>query len=342
MMLLRKAEQSDLAEIFRLAKKSGIGITTLPKEIDVLELRLQWAIQSFSKQVSAPNNEYYLFVLEDTINATLIGISAIEAAIGSSTPCYYYKISEHANVCHKLNIQSHYQMLSLVDSHNGCSEMCTLFLDPAHRKDHNGALLSRARFLFMANNPERFADTVIAEIRGVCSDNGHSPFWDAVGEHFFHITFAQADRLKLIAHNPAIVDLIPKHPLYVPLLAKAAQAVIGKPHATSIPAMHLLLDENFTFQHYIDVFDAGPTVEAARDTITTIKTSVLFTIENISADVGNVPCLMSNVTGDFRATLTHANINHAARSVIINNKTAQLLKLSRGDVLRLAPLHNES
>ena len=42
----------------------------------------------------------------------------------------------------------------------------------------NGRLLSKHRFLFMAEHPELFDSTVFAEMRGVSDGNGHSPFYE--------------------------------------------------------------------------------------------------------------------------------------------------------------------
>ncbi|MFH7127688.1 arginine N-succinyltransferase [Klebsiella pneumoniae] len=55
--------------------------------------------------------------------------------------------------------------------------MCTLFLDPQWRKEGNGYLLSKSRFLFMAAFRERFNEKVVAEMRGVIDEQGYSPFW---------------------------------------------------------------------------------------------------------------------------------------------------------------------
>lgn len=116
----------------------------------------------------------------------------------------------------------------MVKDNQGHSELCTLYLEPAFRRNNNGLLLSRARFLFMAHYPQRFASTVIAEMRGISDEQGHSPFWNQVNRHFFHMSFAEADRLRLSTNKQFITELMPKHPLYVQLLAQAA-GLLGNP-----------------------------------------------------------------------------------------------------------------
>ena len=79
---------------------------------------------------------------------------------------------------------------------------------------------------------------MVSEIRGVLDKRGQSPFWDALGRHFFGIDFAEADRLSIV-NKKFIADLMPDHPIYIPLLPPEAQAVIGKPHAESAKAVTL-------------------------------------------------------------------------------------------------------
>lgn len=281
MMLFRSVRKADLNAVYRLAKHSGIGMTTLPKDKEVLERRLEWACASFQKAVNQPVSEYYLFVLEDPATGKIIGTSAIEAAIGHDLPFYSYKVLKRTRISYSLNIRSDYEILSLVNDNQGRSEICTLFLEPEYRHNNNGLLLSRARFLFMAHYPARFASTVIAEMRGISDEEGHSPFWDNVGRHFFHMPFPEADRLTISTNKQFIADLMPRNPIYVKLLAPEAQAVIGKPHQSTVPAMNILMREGFRYNAYVDIFDAGPTIEAPRDQIRTIASSRIMTVKTL-------------------------------------------------------------
>ena len=65
-------------------------------------------------------------------------------------------------------------------------------------------------------------------------DKGRSAFWDAVGKHFFGIDLVKADYLSMV-NKKFIADLMPRFPLYVPLLPPAAQAVIGQVHPETRP-----------------------------------------------------------------------------------------------------------
>ena len=59
---------------------------------------------------------------------------------------------------------------------------------------------------------------------------------------------------------------MPKYPIYVNLLSKEAQQVINKVHDKTVPALRLLEAEGFARRKgYVDIFDAGPTVEALQE-----------------------------------------------------------------------------
>ncbi|KTC97990.1 arginine N-succinyltransferase [Legionella erythra] len=338
MMLFRSANAGDLDAIHTLAQLSGIGMTTLPKDKDLLQKRLQWSCDSFKRIIQHPHDEYYFFVLENPATGEVVGTSAIEASTGHELPFYSYKVSKRTRICHSLNIRSDYEVLSLVNDNQGKSEICTLFLQPEHRKNHNGLLLSRARFLFIAEHPERFAPTIIAEMRGISDDLGHSPFWDNVGRHFFHMPFPDADRLTISTNKQFIADLMPRNPIYIKLLSPAAQAAIGQPHQSTVPAMNILLREGFRYNSYVDIFDAGPTIEAPINQIRTVAVSRVMTIKNLSDEVSSSPYLLANTQLDFRATISQMIFNNSNHTCTLSKSTAALLQVRQGDNIRAAPL----
>lgn len=338
MMLFRSARDTDLNAIHHLAEESGVGLTTLSKDKKILAKRIHWATDSFNKEIEKPINEYYLFVLEDTKTKKIVGVSGIESCTGSETPFYSYKISKRTRVCRTLNIRSDYEVLSLVNDNQGRSEICTLFLEPNYRKHKNGLLLSKARFLFIAQHNKRFASTIIAEMRGISDENGISPFWENVGKHFFHMSFAKADRLTLATDKQFIADLMPRNPIYIKLLSPEAQAAIGQPHPKTQAAMKILLREGFRYNEYIDIFDAGPTLEVPQQKIKTIESSHVVTIKSISDEVSSSNYLLANTLLDFRATINSALVNKKNGTCIISKKSAGLLQVKCGDQLRVAPL----
>ncbi len=337
-VLFRSANLHDLHAIHHLALDSGIGMTSLVKNNDLLEKRLLWAVKSFSSTISKPHHEYYLFVLEDTSTHKLVGISAIQSNIGNKIPFYSYRLTKHIQRCASLDIQNEYNVLTLIKNHKGCSEMCSLFLEPPYRHGGNGLLLSRSRFLFMANYPNRFEPTVIAEMRGVSDESGHSPFWDAVGHHFFHMTYAKADKLTPIGDKQFISDLMPTTPILVELLPPSAQAVIGKPHPDTEAALTMLINEGFQLTDYVDIFDAGPTISVSRKKIKTIRDSQLLTIDSLVDDVHGSRYIVANTNLQFRATISQITFQNKKTHCAIHKDTADLLQIKVGDCVRVALL----
>lgn len=334
-LLFRPAQARDLQAIYRLAQQRGVGMTSLPNDIALLEQRLTWSTESFKKGLHHPEHEYYLFVLEDTLSQHVIGTSAIESFTGFNEPFYSYRLSKHTQTCDLIKTRAEYQVLSLVNDNQGCSELCTLFLDPMHRHKQHGTLLSRARFLFMAQFPERFMPTLIAEMRGVSDEEGYSPFWEDVGGHFFHMPFSQADELTLVTNKQIISDLVPKNPIYVNLLSHAAQAVIGKPHTLTEAALNMLLHEGFHRTDYVDIFDAGPTIKATRDNVRTIANSHVMTIKAINNQVSREFMMIANLDLDFRATTSQALLNMEEQTCTISRNTAHILQVKCGDKVRV-------
>lgn len=338
-MLFRAAEKKDKEAIYRLANQSGVGITTLAKDMTTLKERLAWSCNSFNKKNNDVGDDYYLFVLEDPSNQNIVGTSAIKTLVGHDAPFYSYKLSKRTRICHALNIRHDYEILTLVNDNQGCSEVCTLYLDPAYRIHGNGLLLSRARFLFIAEYAQRFSATFIAEMRGYFDEQGNSPFWDNLGAHFFHMPFEQADRLTLSTNKQFISDLMPRGSIYVKLLSPEAQAVIGKPHPSTMPAMHILHKEGFRYNHYVDIFDAGPTIEAPRDAISSIAKSKFATINTIIDEVDSRRYIVSTTANHFRATLAHVLYDEQQKNCIVSRQTAELLQIKCGDKIRFVELH---
>jgi arginine N-succinyltransferase len=71
---------------------------------------------------------------------------------------------------------------------------------------------------------------------------------------------------------------MPKHPVYVNLLPASARDAIGAVHADTAPARAMLEQEGFRYEGYVDIFDAGPTVECFRDNVDAVRRSCVMPI----------------------------------------------------------------
>jgi arginine N-succinyltransferase len=335
MVIIRPIQLSDYDALHRIAIESGHGFTSLPVNEELLTQRIQRAEESFNKEVKAPGNEGYLFVMEDTETGEVVGTSGIEAAVGLDDAFYHYHLGKVVHSSRELDIYNTVETLSLCNDYTGASEICTLFLSQSHRKNNNGRFLSRMRFLFIAEHLERFSQTVIAEMRGVSDDNGRSPFWNWLEEHFFSMDFPTADYLTGIGKKVFIAELMPKHPIYVNLLSKDAQQVINKVHEKTVPALRLLEAEGFCRRGYVDIFDGGPTVEAQVNAIKSVNESLKcqVLIGDVSADDNYIIC-NSNVA-NFRAVQAPLLLRETAKQAVISSATANALNVTEGDWIRL-------
>lgn len=334
-MLIRPVRLDDHEPILELAKQAGIGMLSLPPDSDVLRQKIEHSVKSFSDTLEWEKEERFLFVMEDDSNGRLVGTTGIVAHVGLNRPFYSYKLSTIVQANRELDIYTLQQVLHMVNDYTGVSELGSLFLTPEYRRDGLGRLLSRCRYMMIAEFPHFFADTVIAEIRGVNDDKGGAPFYDNLAKNFFNMTFMQADYISATMGNQFITDLMPKYPIYVNLLPKEARDVIGKPLPESEAAMRLLAYEGFTYEGYVDLFDAGPTLQAEREKIRAVATSRASTVGEIRDKVELEHQFMISNTRLTDFTICRDNMQiEADGRVIITEATARKLKVNQGDAIR--------
>lgn len=341
MMVIRPVERDDLAQLMALASKTGGGLTSLPADSVTLSARIDRSIQTWQNEL--PQAEQgYVFVLEDSESGKAVGICAIEVAVGLQDPWYNFRVGSQVHASKELNVYNMMPTLSLSNDHTGSSELCTLFLDPDYRNGKNGYLLSKSRFLFMAAFRDRFMQKVVAEMRGVIDEAGHSPFWESVGSRFFSMSFSEADYLCGTGQKSFIAELMPKHPLYLDYLSEEAKGVIGQTHPQTAPARAVLEAEGFRYMNYIDIFDGGPTLECDIDRVRAIRKSRLLKVSlGEQADSSLPLCLVANDSyADFRAILL--NVDPHGDSMVLSAEQAEILRCRPGDSLRVVTLNAES
>ncbi len=271
MMILRPVAMDDLDALLELSSKTGFGLTTLPTDRELLARRVRGSLAAFERRAEgAARGDAYLFVMEDVARGAVVGTTGIVSKVGGFDPFYAYRIETSVHESKRLDVRKEVKTLHLVAEHDGPCEIGSLFLAPEARRGGNGRLLSVARFVFISERPDDFDPNVIAEMRGVIDDAGHSVFWEAIGQHFFDVDFPTADYLSVVDKR-FIADLMPTHPIYLPLLPKAAQAVIGKVHPDTEPALRMLEREGFRDCGMVDIFEGGPVIACPRDEIRAVR-----------------------------------------------------------------------
>ncbi|WP_221800751.1 arginine N-succinyltransferase [Oceanobacter mangrovi] len=268
MLIIRPMQPADLDDLMALAKAAGQGMTSLPEDPEALLARIQRSCDSFARQ-QRHHDDFFFLAMEDTEQQRVVGSAGVYAMTGARQAFYAYRLMTMTHFSHSLQKQVRSQMLHLTNDYTDCSEVGSLFLDPAYRG--NGHWLARSRYLLMGLYPDRFAESVIAEMRGWTDAEGNSPFWDAIGRQFFEMEFDDADTLCGVGSNQFITELMPKYPIYTNLLPAAAQAVIGRPADAGRRAKELLEEEGFRFEKVVDIFDAGPLMRADLNDIASVR-----------------------------------------------------------------------
>ncbi|MBM7407477.1 MULTISPECIES: arginine N-succinyltransferase [Sphingomonas] len=333
MLVVRPAGPADLIALKELAVLSGRGFTSLPENDDVLAERLALAEESFAGTV-APAEAWYTLMLEESDTGEVLGVAGVRAAVGLTRPHFSFRIVTLAQYSPAARTRFDHQALVLVNECGGWTEVGSLFVHPRLRGGGGGSLLARARYMLIGAEPIRFSHTVMAELRGWFDADDTSPFWEGVSSKFYRLPFEQADHMVTATDGQFILDLAPRHPIYVELIDRAASDAIGRVHRDGEAALALLEREGFERSGLVDIFDGGPTVTCARDTLATVRSGRTFRLA-VGEVADAAPALLSTAAVvDFRATRAPARADGAA--LVIAPATADALRLREGDLIRMS------
>ena len=329
--LVRAAAPDDLQALYEMAKLTGGGFTNLPPDRNSLAARLERAAAAFTRERDELADDLYVLALENSETGQVRGTGQIFSQVGQSWPFYSYRLTTYSQHSRELQRTMRAELLTLTTDLEGASEVGGLFLHPGERAGGLGMLLARSRYLFIAMHRKRFADRILAELRGIIDERGGSPFWDAVGGKFFGMSFQEADEFNAMHGNQFIADLMPKHPVYTAMLDEDARTVIGLPHPSGRAAMRMLENEGFGYEHYVDIFDGGPTLTARTDAVTTIAGAIALPLVDSALGKGEKALLASGRLGDFRCCYGAREIN--ANGIAIDAQAAELLQVRDGETV---------
>ena len=327
---LRAARPEDIEPLYEMAKLTGGGFTNLPADRSALEAKLARAEAAFAREDDELGDDQFVLVLENTENGQVRGTCQLFTQVGQQWPFYSYRLTTLTQHSQELDRTVRAELLSLVTDLEGCSEVGGLFLHPAERAGGFGLLLARSRYLFIAMHRARFADRVIAELRGVIDDRGGSPFWDGVAGRFFGMTFQEADYFNAINGNQFIADLMPKHPVYIAMLDEEAKKVIGVPHPSGRAAMRMLENEGFAAEGYVDIFDGGPTMTARTSQVRSVRKAQPGKVSDTDLDIGERALIATGTLASFRSVYGMREIAEDG-SIAIDAMAAQTLEVGEGD-----------
>ena len=81
MYLLRQIEESDADQVYQLAMQAHAGVTSLPKNRELIQKKIERSLDSFRHvQQKRMEGLLFLFVLENLATNQLVGVSGFEPA----------------------------------------------------------------------------------------------------------------------------------------------------------------------------------------------------------------------------------------------------------------------
>ncbi len=325
--IVRPANRSDLDRLEAMIAHVDAGMLTMPQTREAMAERIEKSLSAFERPSSPPENESYFLVMED--GAELLGTASLFTNLGFERPFYSYRISRDSKVSPELNVKVELDLLHLVNDYHGDTELGTLFIERHARGGGRGRLLSFARLLLIAADPVRFGPRAMAEIRGFTDSTGASPFWDAVGAKFFRMDYRKADARSARDHR-FIADLMPRYPIYADLLPQEARDVIARPHPDAEPALAMLKSQGFHYNNVVDIFDAGPSVEAFTDHIDIVRSAQrMSAAEFAGGDPGPRGLVSTASVGKFAATQFGGGETRAASLARISASGAEQVLVYR-------------
>jgi len=338
MLALRPVQPSDLPQLQQLVRDSLVGVTSLPDDTERLREKIHDSCASFEADVQTPGAENYFFVLQDLSTGRLVGCSEILASTGADEPFYSLRNRPFSSESRELNIQHGVPALSLCQDLHGQTLLRGFHIDAERVRTAESELLSRARLMFVAAHPQRFAESVITEIVGFSDDDGQSPFWDAIGQHFFDLPYVEAERLCSLQSRSFLAELMPQYPIYVPMLPAAAQACIGRVHPDGQEAFDILAREGFETNNYVDLFDGGPTLHARIANIRSIAQSRMApTWKSSQIDARGRYLVSNDGLGNYRAIVAELDVN-AEGPVALTSDMLAALEIAEGERIRVVTL----
>ena len=340
MLVVRPVSHNDLAGIEKLVTASEVQLTTLSNQRDLLSQRIEVSCQSFAGERSVSGKERFLFVMEDinkeTAEASIVVVAGIDACAGNGAPFYNYRKDELIHSSHQLDIHNRVPVLYMTHELTGKTQLCSLMLRKDFKQGNTLELLSRTRLLFIGLFREFFSREIIVEIQGKHHDDQSSPFWDSLGHHFFDMDFKSADYFSAIKSKTFIAELMPSHPIYVPLLTMEAQAVMGKPNDAASPGYQLLLREGFRTTKHLDIFDGGPTLMARLDDLQTLNNCQYKRFASSEQRPKGSKYMVCNPSlTDFRCVMTH--LDEHDQTVELGTRHIDALQLQEDDRIAIVP-----
>jgi arginine N-succinyltransferase len=342
MFTLRSVRPKDLKHLYKLS--TIMTFINLPADEEMISDKIESSMRSFKNPSSDLSKNYYIFVLENSETEEILGVSMIHAQHGTDIePHFYLTVGQEAKFSQTINTGFVHGTLKLGLDYNGPTEIGGLILNPDYRghKDKLGKQLSFVRFLFMANNPERFKPMIHSELMPPLDKNGNSPLWEAVGRRFMNMNYQEADVLSR-NNKEFILSLFPAENIYQTLLPMEAREAIGKVGKETEPVKKMLESVGFKYTYEVDPFDGGPHYRCLLKDIRPIKekiTGLLITAKTFDQEKArDVLISLEHPDYDFYAVRTFVQV-HGDGQLSLNPRLVKDLNIILPQKVTAIPFH---
>jgi len=340
MLVVRPVRSADLPALERLAGSATPRLTNLPAHRDRLEERIARSQRAFAAEVEAPGDEHYTFVLEDLARGEVVGTATIRAQAGAREAYYTYRQETLIHASQQLDVRREVPTLSLSHEVSEATLLCALSLDARYKGTSAESLLRRARLMFIAQYPERFAAVLAMAFPGYLDEQGESPFWNSVGRHFFVRDYQEINYLAGVRSKSFIAEVMPQFPLYLALLTPQARAAIGREYPDHEAALSEMLAEGFLRSRHVDIFDAGPVIKGERERLQSFRHAAWHPVRIRPAHAlpDAEPAMVANQRlDDFRCVVARYALSPTGQ-LMLCPAHAERLGVEEGRAVLAAPL----
>jgi arginine N-succinyltransferase len=345
-IVVREVRMRDLDPLYALAQH--LDSVNLPHDRKVLRRLIARSIESFSGTINDPDRRQYFFVAEDVLSKNLVGTSMIIARHGHlDEPHIFFEVGTEERYSGTVKRYFRHPTLCIGFNFHGPTEVGALVIHPEHRGIGVGKVLSFSRFLFIAMHRDLFQDHVLAELMPPLLEDGRSLLWEHLGRHFTGLSYQEADKLSL-TNKEFIFSLFPQTRLYVSLLPRRIQKLIGQVGPETRNVQRMLESIGFAYSHQIDPFDGGPHFQAPTDRISIVQHATHARIFRQDRKTGSSHpqskdgpsgrfLLASERQGRFRSVV--ADIDRTDdEKVILSSATRKQLGVREDDTVWMSPL----
>lgn len=342
MYVVRPVEMNDLPQLEALSRRDNVRVHTLPRTRAALAEQVEQSLASFARPATMPADERYTFVLAGA-GGELAGTASLVAQAGVGARFLSFRQDMMQQVSPDPLVSNNVATLMLCSDLSGYSQLAGYHAPGAALDAGHKSLLARSRLMYAALAPERFAEKFFACLPGPTDRRAGSPFWNAIGRHFFHMDFMQVESLLEGQRNRAlIVGLMPHYPVYVALLPPEARAALASVDPLAHDGLEMLCREGFEANDYVDICDGGPVLQASRHALRSWSSSMRRRVSPspaAAAPADGARYLVCNGRDQgYRAVYASCADVERRDSIALSAAQQKLLAIGPGDEVVCVPL----